>query len=82
MAATMLSTADNPFDPFEEFDSWYNFDITKGYNSCCYLARVANVSDSLTDEENEKEIERAIDEIVKYDPLNIYVKFTERTDKK
>ena len=48
-----LTTIDNPFDPFEQFTSWFLFDVEKGYNSCAYLARVARTSDQLTDEENE-----------------------------
>ena len=70
----MLTTFDNPFDPFEQFDSWFLFDTEKGYNSCAYLARVARTSDQLSDKENETEIERAIDEIIKYDFMNIYKK--------
>lgn len=77
MSNCMLSTIDNPFNPFNQFDSWYQFDLDKGYDSCSYLARIALTSDQLSDEENSREIERAIDEIVKYDPLNIYVKVKE-----
>ena len=69
-----LTTIDNPFNPFVDFDSWFMFDIDKGYNSCAYLARIAKTSDSLSDEENDEELERAIDEIIKYDFLNIYKK--------
>lgn len=72
----MLTTFDNPFDPFEQFTSWFLFDTEKGYNSCAYLARIARTSDQFTEEENNKEIERAIDEIVKYDFRNIYKKVT------
>ena len=74
MAKVALTTFDNPYDPFKEFDSWLLYDSEKGYNSCGYLGRIARTSDSLTDEENEEEIERAIDEIIKYDFLNIYKK--------
>jgi hypothetical protein len=70
----MLTTFDNPFDPFEQFNLWFMFDIEKGYNSCGYLARIAKVSDSMSQIEEEIEIERAIDEIIQYDFLNIYKK--------
>lgn len=70
----MLTTFDNPYNPFDQFDSWFLFDVTKGYNSCGLLGRFARTSDSFTDEENNREIERAIDEIIKYDFMNIYKK--------
>lgn len=70
----MLTTVDNPFDPFDEFSSWYMFDVESGYNSCAYLARIAKTSDQFTEVENDEEIERAIDEIIKYDFRNIYIK--------
>ncbi len=69
-----LTTFDNPYDPFSNFTQWFLFDITKGYNTCGYLARIARTSDSLSDEENNEEVERAIDEIIKYDYRNIYKK--------
>ena len=72
--AVMLSTVDNPYDPFDNFSSWYMFDVESGYNSCAYLARIAKTSEQFTDTENEEEIERAIDEIIQYDFRNIYVK--------
>ena len=75
MAKVMLTTIDNPFDPFTEFDKWNQFDIEKGYYSCSLLARIARTSDALTDYENELEIERAIDAIIKYvDFQQIYKK--------
>ena len=76
--SVMLSTKDNPFDPFDQFTSWFLFDIEKGYNSCDYLGRIARTSDQLSDEENKKEIERAIDEIIKFDLTGMYVKKTGR----
>ena len=70
----MLTTFDNPFDPFEQFTSWFMFDVEKGYNSCSYLARIAKLTDDMTDQEVSNEIERAIDEIIQYDFANIYKK--------
>lgn len=74
MFAYALTTFDNPYDPFDQFDSWFTYDMDKGYNSCAYLNRIAKTSDELSDAENRKEIERAIDEIIKYDFMNIYKK--------
>lgn len=74
MSKCALTTFDNPYDPFEDFDSWFMFDTDKGYNSSSYLDRIARTSDQLTEEENDQEIERAIDEIIKYDFMNIYKK--------
>ena len=69
-----LTTFDNPFDPFERFSDWFLFDVGKGYNTCSRLARIANISDELSEKEVDEEIERAIDEIIKYDFMNIYKK--------
>ena len=70
----MLTTFDNPYDPFTQFDLWFLFDVEKGYNSCSKLARIAKISDDLTEQETNEEIERAIDEIIKYDFTNTYKK--------
>ena len=78
--AYRLSTIDNPYDPFTQFMPWFLYDIEKGYNSCSYLARIARISDALSEEENDKEIERAIDEIIDHDLLGIYQKIPEQAN--
>ena len=70
----MLSTIDNPFNPFEDYSSWLMFDKEKGYDSAERLMRIAKLTDDMTQKEENEEIERAIDEIIKYDFLNVYVK--------
>ena len=70
----MLTTVDNPYNPFEQFTSWLLFDKEKGYDTCEYLARVANITDDLSQKEIDAEVERAIDEIILYNPLDIYRK--------
>lgn len=80
--ACMLTTFDNPYDPFTQFKQWLDFDVVvKGYNSCAYLARIAKTSDELTDEENIQAVNSAIDEIIKLDFRNIYKKVYENKEK-
>ena len=76
----MLTTFDNPYDPFEQFSSWFLFDVEKGYNTCSYLGRIAKISDEMTTKEEDEEVERAIDEIIKYDFMNIYKKVRKETE--
>lgn len=75
----MLTTVDNPYDPFEDFDHWFMYDNDKGYNTCAYLARIARPSEELSEQENDQAIEQAIDEIIQYDFMNIYKKLKRET---
>ena len=75
----MLTTFDNPFNPFEDFDSWFDFDIEKGYFSCNRLMRIANIADDMSEAEIDDEIERAIDEIIINDITNTYKKVSRET---
>lgn len=60
----MLSTSDNPFNPFMQFDEWFSWDTAHGYHSCSYLDRVANTSDAFDEDLNQAFVNKAIDEIV------------------
>ena len=75
----MLTTIDNPYNPFKQFDSWLLFDVEKGYNTCAYLDRIARTSDQLSDAENDEELERAMNEIIANDFMNIYKKVEKET---
>lgn len=75
-----ITTYDNPYDPLDQFDQWFLFDVEKGYNTCGYLGRVTFTSDQFSEIENVREIERAIDEIIKYDIFNIYKKVVREVD--
>ena len=68
-----LTTFDNPFDPFTQFDSWFLYDVEKGYNTCAYLDRVLNEAPSDQDP-SDSAISEAIDKIVKNDIFNMYKK--------
>lgn len=75
MTRYMLTTKDNPFDPFDEFEKWLQFDISRGYHSCNVLADRAIVSDGmLSKEEDEKAISEAIDGIILEFPSIDFIK--------
>ena len=76
MKVSMLTTVDNPFDPFTQFIDWYRFDVDKGYDSCGLLDRVTSTSIDLSEEENRLAIEAGIDEICKYNLSGKHIKVT------
>ena len=78
MEVSMLTTIDNPFDPFDQFDEWYAFDTEKGYNSCGYVANLAYTSPELSALDQAKAIEYAIDRIVALNLLGVYKKVTRK----
>lgn len=42
----LLSTSDNPYSPFTEWEKWYLEDLHLGYDTCGLLARTtANAED-------------------------------------
>lgn len=73
-----ITTLDNPFNPFTEFNSWLSYDIQMGYCTCERLASIVhNLPDSLTDEENTYFVNEAIDELIKIGCYSKNGKFTE-----
>lgn len=74
MAESMLTTVDNPYDPFTKFDEWYAFDEASGYHSSALLARIVRTSDDLSEADQSLAIEEAIDEVVRENVLGIYRK--------
>lgn len=73
---SMLTTKDNPYDPYTDFDNWYAYDEQAGYHTCAYLARIASTDPALSDKEVEDDTDAAIDEIIRLDPFGIYMKLT------
>ena len=74
----MLTTLDNPFDPFDDFTSWFMFDCEKGHNTSSRLARIAQIDSEMSQKEVDEEMERAMDLIVKYDLEEKYIKVQEK----
>lgn len=72
MTEHMLTTVDNPYNPWTHFDEWYAFDERAGYHSTGLLARIIITSDDLSDADQSAANEDAIIEIVKYNVLGVH----------
>ena len=64
MSQFMLSLAHNPYDPFEDYGKWKNFDRQEGFDTDGLLARVVSTSDALSVEDQELAVEQAIESIL------------------
>jgi hypothetical protein len=73
----MLTTTDNPYNPFTQWDEWYAWDHQAGYNTSELLARITMSSDELSEADQDLALEDAIDEIVRENVLGIYRKVAE-----
>lgn len=74
----MLTTVDNPFDPFDDYQSWYAWDFNAGYHTPGALARVVDTSDEMSDLDQRIMINSAIDEIVRENYNGMYKKVTRK----
>lgn len=79
MAECMVSTEDNPYNPFTHFDEWYAWDTSHGYHTCEYLARVCPMSSDLSRAQIDRSIEDAVDEIVDMNLTGNYIKVINKT---
>lgn len=70
----MLSTFDNPFNPFTEFDEWYAFDSHKGYHCLGRIARVLRTSDELSEADQVLAYNTAVNETVRINETGMYKK--------
>lgn len=70
----MITTIDNPYNPFDDFDNWFMYDCDKGYYTCNTLARLINDKNLITEKQKDDERKRAIERLIEIDPLAIYKK--------
>lgn len=75
----MLTTVDNPYNPFTHFNEWLAYDTFMGYHTNGLLARIVSISDELSDVDQEVAIQQAIDEIVRENVLGLYKKVSRTT---
>lgn len=61
----MLTTIDNPYNPFTHYKDWLQYDLSSGHHSNALLARITVTSEELSDADQDLAIEEAIYEIVR-----------------
>ena len=74
-----LSTSDNPFNPFDDFKLWHEWDFSHGYCTVEYLARVIAEhgefsNNTISEAETSKEIYEAMEEILDFNLTGNYIK--------
>ena len=74
MKIAALTTVDNPYDYFKNPDEWSAYETMTGGRVYNMLGKFVYTSDALSYRENAKEVERAIDEIIKYDVVGQFKK--------
>lgn len=75
MATTdhMLSTIDNPFSPYTQWDEWFAYDEAAGYHTLAFLARIVRSSDDLSDTDQSLAIEQGMQEIIAENVNGLYI---------
>jgi len=64
MMAGMLTTTDNPWSPFDNWDEWFAWDTKAGYHTSSLLARFVFGSEELSESVQQEIINEAIVELV------------------
>ena len=77
---SMVTTIDNPHSPFDDFPSWYDYDVRSGYHTSALLGRIVQVSDQQSEADYELAVEQAVDEIVKENVSGMFVKVEKEFD--
>lgn len=72
----MLTTIDNPWNPYTHWDEWYAWDQAAGYDTPGLLARLSGFSFDLSDADQELVIQQTINEIVNRNVSGMYRKIS------
>ena len=72
MIKKYLTTIDNPYDPQDEFQEWYEFDMQNGYYTCNRFDRLSKFEDDMSENERIIENNRIVDRLFSLDFIKIY----------
>ena len=81
MTLVWVTTLDNPFNPFTEFDKWKEQDEELGYDTCSKLDRINGSTFELSNELNNIVLESSIDSMIRSFPFIDYIKVKESDSK-
>lgn len=67
-----LTTSDNPWNPITNFDEWNAYDTeVLGHYTCSYIARIAQVSGDLSEEDYDETVMKAMIDILSFNFVGI-----------
>ena len=66
MTDVFITTYDNPYDYFKQFNQWLDYDRQKGYFTLEYVGRLARLAPDLSEEEEKLEMENTFDKIIEW----------------
>lgn len=75
----MITTRDNPYNPFTQWRDWWAFDTQQGYNSWQLVARKSGIVTDMPDRLRRIQINLVIDELCHRFPL-LYAKVSRKID--
>ncbi len=70
----MITTLDNPYNPFTQYDEWRALDEVRGYFTPALLARYTFSSDELSDIDQANAIEQGINDLIRENPFGVHLK--------
>lgn len=69
----LITTIDNPYNPFSDYEDWLRFDEENGYNTQNYVARVLQVKDLDDSLSEDEKLDIALESILSINQ-GLYVK--------
>jgi len=74
MHSCMVTTMDNPWNPFTNFTEWYAYDEFCGYHTCALLAAFSCASSDLDQSDYEAFSDLAINDLIEFNPFGLHFK--------
>ena len=72
----MLTTVDNPWNPFTHFDEWREYDESSGWQTLALLGRVVLTSDEMSEADQDVAVLDAMKEIIQENVSGVHVLVT------